>query len=171
MKRGKPCTGDAWQLLLDFFFSQRANLPPLAAELELSPAQCHVLHLIEPGRPIPMGELAETLSCDASNVTGLVDRLESRGLVRRRPSPERPPREGVGFDADRFQATRPAARSHDTAARHTPTPLRAGAAGVGAHSQAPARMSWSHSSHQSMRTGAAFGAQLSAFGKSTKAES
>ena len=35
---------------------------------------------------MPMGRLAETLSCDASNVTGLVDRLESRGLVRRRPS-------------------------------------------------------------------------------------
>jgi len=35
---------------------------------------------------MPMGRLAETLGCDASNVTGLVDRLESRGLVRRRPS-------------------------------------------------------------------------------------
>ena len=35
-----------------------------------------------------MGRLAETLSCDASNVTGLVDRLESRGLVRRAPSAE-----------------------------------------------------------------------------------
>ena len=66
--------------------SQRGNLPSLAAEFELSPAQCHVLHLIEPGRPVPMGEVAGALSCDASNVTGLVDRLESRGLVRRRPS-------------------------------------------------------------------------------------
>jgi DNA-binding MarR family transcriptional regulator len=77
---------DAWQLLVQLFFAQRANLPPLAAELELSPAQCHVLHLIEPGRPMPMGQLAETLACHASNVTGLVDRLESRGLVRRGPS-------------------------------------------------------------------------------------
>jgi DNA-binding MarR family transcriptional regulator len=33
-----------------------------------------------------MGRLAQTLACDASNVTGLVDRLESRGLVRRRAS-------------------------------------------------------------------------------------
>jgi len=77
---------DAWQLLVRFFFNQRANLPPMAAELELSPAQCHVLHLIEPGRPIAMGRLAETLACDASNVTGLVDRLESRALPRRHPS-------------------------------------------------------------------------------------
>ena len=28
----------------------------------------------------------ETLACDASNVTGLVDRLESRGLIVRRAS-------------------------------------------------------------------------------------
>ena len=68
------------------FFTQRADLPLLASEFELSPVQCHVLHLIEPDRPIPMGRLAEALACDASNVTGLVDRLESRGLVRRQPS-------------------------------------------------------------------------------------
>ena len=86
MKRASPHACDAWQLLTQLFFAHRANLPTLAAELQLSPAQCHVLHLIEPGRPIPMGQLAETLACDASNVTGLVDRLESRGLVRRRAS-------------------------------------------------------------------------------------
>ena len=73
---------------MKFFFSQRAGLPGFAAEFDLSPAQCHVLHLIEPGRPMPMGRLADTLACDASNVTGLVDRLESRGLVRRHPSEE-----------------------------------------------------------------------------------
>jgi MarR family transcriptional regulator, organic hydroperoxide resistance regulator len=84
--KSAPPTCDAWQLLVQFFFAQRSHLPPLAAEFQLSPAQCHVLHLIEPGRTIPMGQLAETLACHASNVTGLVDRLESRGLVRRRPS-------------------------------------------------------------------------------------
>jgi len=84
----KTAPGDPWPLLVRLFFAQRANLPPLAAELELSPAQCHVLHLIEPDRAVPMGRLAETLACDAYNVTGLVDRLESRGLVRRRPSDE-----------------------------------------------------------------------------------
>jgi MarR family transcriptional regulator, organic hydroperoxide resistance regulator len=77
----------AWQLLMKFFFAQRGHLPASGAEFGLSPVQCHVLHLIEPGRPLPMSRLAETLSCDASNVTGLVDRLESRGLVQRRPSP------------------------------------------------------------------------------------
>src|SRR5688572_11918447 len=79
---------EAWELLIKFYFSQRTGLPALASEFGLSPAQCHVLRVIDPGRPMPMGQLAETLACDASNVTGLVDRLESRGLIRRRPSPE-----------------------------------------------------------------------------------
>jgi MarR family transcriptional regulator, organic hydroperoxide resistance regulator len=88
MKDTKAHACEAWELLLKFFFSQRADLPGLAAKFDLSPAQCHVLHLIEPGHPIPMGQLAETLACDASNVTGLVDRLESRGLVCRQSSKE-----------------------------------------------------------------------------------
>ena len=84
--RSKHPTCEAWQLLLRFSFEQRATLPALAAELQLSPAQCHLLNLIEPSRPVAMGELASALSCDASNVTGLVDRLESRGLLQRSPS-------------------------------------------------------------------------------------
>ncbi len=84
--KAAPSADHAWQLLVRFFFAQRAHLPAMASELELSPAQCHVLHLIEPGRPVAMGHLVNHLACDASNVTGLVDRLESRGLVRRQAS-------------------------------------------------------------------------------------
>ena len=38
-----------------------------------------------PGIQLPMNELANLLACDNSNVTGLVDRLEARGLVARHP--------------------------------------------------------------------------------------
>ena len=86
--KSKGPTCEAWQLLVRFSLTQRATLPSLAAELELSPAQCHLLSVLEPGRELPMGELASALSCDASNVTGLVDRLESRGLLLRSPSEE-----------------------------------------------------------------------------------
>jgi DNA-binding MarR family transcriptional regulator len=86
MKSNKTQACEAWKLLMKLFFTQRADLPTLAAEFDLSPAQCHVLHLIEPDQPVPMGQIAESLACDASNVTGLVDRLESRGLVRRQAS-------------------------------------------------------------------------------------
>jgi DNA-binding MarR family transcriptional regulator len=83
-EEGDACR--AWQLLMRFFFTQRGQLPSWGDEFGLSPVQCHVLHLIEPGRPLAMNRLAATLSCDASNVTGLVDRLEARGLLVRRPS-------------------------------------------------------------------------------------
>jgi DNA-binding MarR family transcriptional regulator len=88
MKSTKSDACEAWQLLVRLFFSQRGDLPALASEFDLSPAQCHVLHLIEPDHPIAMGKVAEALACDASNVTGLIDRLESRGLIRRVPSRE-----------------------------------------------------------------------------------
>lgn len=88
MKRPSPHACDAWQLLIRFSFAQKCQVAPLAAELELSPAQCHVLRLLDPDRAIPMRQVAEGLGCDASNVTGLIDRLEVRGLVRRRASEE-----------------------------------------------------------------------------------
>lgn len=83
MSRGPVDPGRAWQLMVRFFFAERSRLPS-AEDADLSAVQCHVLHLIEPGRPLPMRRLAQTLACDASNVTGLVDRLEARGLVERR---------------------------------------------------------------------------------------
>ena len=86
--KSKNPSCEAWQLLVRFSFTQRATLPVLAAELELSPAQCHLLNLIDPDQPLPMGEVAGAMSCDASNVTGLVDRLEARGLLQRVPSDE-----------------------------------------------------------------------------------
>ena len=75
----------AWRLLVEFFFAQREHVPAAAKRLNLSPVQCHVLQLMDPDEPVTMGQLANTLACDASNVTGLIDRLETQGLVRRRP--------------------------------------------------------------------------------------
>ncbi|UGY91204.1 MarR family winged helix-turn-helix transcriptional regulator [Streptomyces gobiensis] len=52
----------------------------------LTGAQARVLALLMHG-PLPMRRIAEQLKCEPSNVTGIVDRLESRGLVERRPDP------------------------------------------------------------------------------------
>ncbi|HEX2187646.1 MAG TPA: MarR family transcriptional regulator [Longimicrobiaceae bacterium] len=54
----------------------------------LSLAKMGVLrHLAAAGDSLPLGQLAERLSCVRSNVTQLVDRLEADGLVRRVPDP------------------------------------------------------------------------------------
>src|SRR6266699_3007469 len=71
-----------------FFFElgmvQRMKTGAKLAELGLSFSQAHALRLLDPDEPMPMSALAERLFCDASNVTGIADRLESRGLVERR---------------------------------------------------------------------------------------
>ncbi|GHG94433.1 MarR family transcriptional regulator [Comamonas sp. KCTC 72670] len=75
----------AWTLLFELMHTHMRNFPALAAEFDLSPVQAHVLRQLGEG-PLAMSTLAAYLSCDASNVTGLVDRMEARGLVVRRSS-------------------------------------------------------------------------------------
>src|SRR4051794_26700527 len=67
--------------------AQRGRVLAVAAEAGLSPPQLFALQALTPGRPAPMGDLAGMLRCDASNVTGLIDRLAARGLVQRRAAP------------------------------------------------------------------------------------
>jgi MarR family transcriptional regulator, organic hydroperoxide resistance regulator len=70
-----------------FFFElgmvQRTKIGAELSALGLSFAQAHALRLLDPDEPMPMSALAERLFCDASNVTGIADRLEVRGLVSR----------------------------------------------------------------------------------------
>jgi DNA-binding MarR family transcriptional regulator len=63
----------------------RAEFNAAAAELDLPPAQALVLTNLS--APAPMRELAEWLSCEPSNVTGIVDGLERRGMVTRQNDP------------------------------------------------------------------------------------
>ena len=44
--------------------------------------------LADAGDSLPLGQLADRLSCVKSNITQLVDRLEADGLVARRPDPK-----------------------------------------------------------------------------------
>lgn len=49
--------------------------------LDLTYPQAQVLQCLT--RPLPMSELADRLHCTGSNITGIVDRLEARGLLER----------------------------------------------------------------------------------------
>jgi DNA-binding MarR family transcriptional regulator len=51
--------------------------------LDLTPPQGITLKMLADA-PAPMRLIADALSCDASNMTGIADRLEERGLVERR---------------------------------------------------------------------------------------
>ena len=74
----------AWQLLSKVGLTLRATWTGLAAEFDLTPMQALALKRLEPDTPLPMNTLAEVMICDASNVTGIVDKLEARGLIERR---------------------------------------------------------------------------------------
>lgn len=74
--------GEAWGLLARLVYP-----PPflsIARELGLRPASFGTLRAL--GEPRTMSEIATVLHCDNSNVTGIVDGLEERGLAVRTAS-------------------------------------------------------------------------------------
>ena len=77
---------EAWALIWQIMQSHKPRMIELARELDFSPVQLHSLRMLEPGRETPMRALAQQLFCDPSNVTGIVDRLEARGMIERRES-------------------------------------------------------------------------------------
>jgi MarR family transcriptional regulator, organic hydroperoxide resistance regulator len=82
-RRTSPAA-EAWGLIHELFMSQKGRFIAIAQEFELTPIQMGAIRALDPREPVPMSDLAGALHCDASNVTGLVDRLEARGLAERR---------------------------------------------------------------------------------------
>jgi MarR family transcriptional regulator, organic hydroperoxide resistance regulator len=64
-----------------------AHFTQLAAEHGLTAVQAKVLLLLQPDGAMTMRTIAGQLQYDASNLTGVVDRLEALGAVRRQPHP------------------------------------------------------------------------------------
>jgi len=58
-----------------------------AAKVGVSPAQMGILFLLKQSDARPMNELGRLLDIDGSAITGLVDRMERQGFVRRVPNP------------------------------------------------------------------------------------
>src|SRR4051794_40947509 len=72
----------AWSLMHWMMVTNKHRMFAMAQEFDLAPQQMIALRMLGAG-PRKMSELAQALFCDNSNVTGIVDRLEERGLVRR----------------------------------------------------------------------------------------
>ena len=75
---------EAWGLFFQLFTRNKPRMAAIGNEFDLAPMQMHALRLLDPGGQVPMSALAEHMACDPSNVTGIVDRLEARGLIERR---------------------------------------------------------------------------------------
>lgn len=84
--RTDPLTREVVELIGTVVTRYHEEYEEAAAAHALTGAQARVLGLLAL-EPTPMRKIAEQLKCEPSNVTGIIDRLESRGLVERRPDP------------------------------------------------------------------------------------
>jgi MarR family transcriptional regulator, organic hydroperoxide resistance regulator len=74
--------GRAWKALLDLLRLEKMHRSALFAPYDLTPQLAHAIYLIPPDG-ITMRALSSQLMCDASNATGIADRLEKRGFLER----------------------------------------------------------------------------------------
>ena len=74
---------EVWHLLGEMFQKQFRGAAAKLQEIGLTPGHLKVLMLLSSGEAMTMGSLAQGMSCDASTMTWLIDRLEEGGLVER----------------------------------------------------------------------------------------
>ena len=80
----------AWRSIMSLVgwgSSRPPRVPAVAQRFGLSPKQLVLIWRLPPGSTVSMREMGDKLSCDASFMTGMVDRLEEDGLIERRPDP------------------------------------------------------------------------------------
>lgn len=77
---------EAWDLMADVWKSFKPWIEQVATSYGLSPQQLVSMKIIGEYGTMTMSELAGHLGCDASNVTSIVDKLQTRGYVERRSS-------------------------------------------------------------------------------------
>jgi DNA-binding MarR family transcriptional regulator len=84
-KRRLALEARTWEGLSELFLLQRPRMMALCREFDLFPPQLMVLKILD--EPRPMRDVAAAMACDSSNLTGITDRLEERGLVQRTADP------------------------------------------------------------------------------------
>jgi DNA-binding MarR family transcriptional regulator len=70
-------------LFVQASFRAKQTLIRLAEEYDLTLPQLYTLAFMEAGKPLQMNEIATILSCDPSNVTGIIDRMFASKYIER----------------------------------------------------------------------------------------
>jgi DNA-binding MarR family transcriptional regulator len=73
--------------LIEFLMTAKHHVITIGADFGLTSIQAITLLLVDEHRPRPMKNFCLLFHCDASNITGIVDGLESKGLVSRQNDP------------------------------------------------------------------------------------
>ena len=79
---------NVYWLLIQVASRAKHGLMRLAEKHDLTMVQLHTLGIMKPGEPLRMNMISCILLCDASNVTGIVDRLLAHGYIVREEMPE-----------------------------------------------------------------------------------
>jgi DNA-binding MarR family transcriptional regulator len=79
---------ETWARLMGMFSSRRDKLFAQLAALQLTPPHGVAMMSLLHGGPTRMGDIAESMACDASYITAVADRLEELGLAERRGAPD-----------------------------------------------------------------------------------
>lgn len=82
---GAAARAEVVELLFEYVDVLRMHFEAVAERHGLTSVQAKVLMFLD--EATPMNRIAEGLCCDPSNITGVVDRLEERGLLAREESP------------------------------------------------------------------------------------
>lgn len=88
MVSNKDSVRESYSKLMLFVVQSKRCLCQAAESLDLTTAQSMLLIITEPNSSKSMYQLATQMGCDASNITGLVDKLESKDLIKRTVDPE-----------------------------------------------------------------------------------
>ena len=85
-KSRRTVAAQTWRLMSDFTMEQFGRRSGVLQQMGLTPGHLKALRSLTGGDALPMGACAQAIGCDASTATWMIDRLEERGLVERRPS-------------------------------------------------------------------------------------
>jgi DNA-binding MarR family transcriptional regulator len=80
----RELAAESWRLMVQLMWRRVSRRFENLPDQGLTPGHMKALLAMQADEPRSMGSLAETLGCDASMATWLVDRLEERGMVERR---------------------------------------------------------------------------------------
>lgn len=74
--------------LLQVSLRAKHSLVAIGDRHDLTLMQLYSLASMEMDKPVPMNFFSSILSCDASNVTGIIDRLSAQDLITRKEYPQ-----------------------------------------------------------------------------------
>jgi DNA-binding MarR family transcriptional regulator len=84
----KPATSQGFYLaLVEFLLQAKHQVIAISGEFGLTSMQALTLLMTDNKRPKSMNSFCKMYDCDASNITGIIDGLEQKGLVSRREHP------------------------------------------------------------------------------------